>query len=174
MTLPERSTNNDIAEVTFPSALFPGPPTIGLRVPATWKAISPSDYVQPMRKVDMAVCGPEPIDGVTPSIVASVLRTLPLSSAETFLTELFEQESKEYDEVITSRYHATPRPTMAAVCQSQFPGKRMKHLQILSYIHSDHLAHIVNITGVYAAGSKQGKETIFTILEPEQPETHQP
>ncbi len=170
MTTTHIPENSDHVEVTFPSTLFPGPPTIGLRIPPSWIALSPRNYVQPARKVDMAVCGPRPIDGVTPSIVVTVLRTLPLRSPQTFLTELFDQESKEYDEVIEKQYLSLPRPTIAAVTRSQFPNKRMEHLQVLSYVHDNHLAHIINTTGVYAAGSQDGKQVVFNIIEPKQPQ----
>jgi hypothetical protein len=152
----------------FPSDEFPGPPTIGLSIPSNWVLIEPADYVQPLRKIDLAVCAPAPIDGVTPSVVASVIRTLPVEDPESVLTDLLNREVAEQSssEVLTSRYQTDPRPSLNALIRDQFPGKVMEHLQVLTYVHDDRLAHILNVTGVYAAGSKQGRRAIFDVIGP--------
>lgn len=154
--------------VIYPSTEFPGPPTIGLSVPDSWIAIDPADYLLPNRRVDLAVRGPAPIDGVTPSVAGSVLRTLPASDPERFLTDLLQREIEQSPELefVTSQYRHQPRPTVCGVTRSQFPGMLMEHLQVLAYVHDDRLAHVIYLTGVYAARSKQGRADIFDILGP--------
>lgn len=154
--------------VVFPSNQFPGPPAIGLSIPESWIAIEPSDYVHPSQKIDLAVCGPAPIDGVTPAIVVSVMRTLPIDDPDRMLTELLNRETEQRQSavIVTSRFQAEPRPSINAVIQDKFPGKVMEHLYILSYVHDDRLAHIISISGVCAAGSEEGRRTIFDIIGP--------
>ena len=155
-------------QAVFPSAEFPGPPTIGLSIPSDWVLIEPADYVQPLRKIDLAVCGPAPVDGVTPSIVVSVIRTLPVEDPKTVLTDLLDREVAEQSssELLTSRYQTDPRPSLNAIIRDQFPGKVMDHLQVLTYVHDDRLAHILNVTGVYAAGSDHGRRAVFDVIGP--------
>ena len=158
-------------QAVYPSAEFPGPPTVGLSIPSDWVFIEPADYVQPLRKIDLAVCASSPIDGVTPSVVVSVIRTLPVEDPEAVLTDLLNREVAEQSSsmLMTSRYQTEPRPSLNAIIRDQFPGKVMEHLQILSYIHDDRLAHILNVTGVYAAGSTQGRQAVFDIIGPTGP-----
>ena len=42
----------------------------------------------------------------------------------------------------------------------------MEHLQVLAYVHGERMAHVINMTGVYAAGSEEGRKAIFNILGP--------
>ncbi len=155
-------------QVSYPSIEFPGPPTIGLSVPDSWLSIAPDDYLQPGRKVDLAVCAPSPIDGVTPSIAATTIRTLPVPDPEALLTDLVADDLAQVPgtQLVTSRYQASPRPTICCVSRSQRPQKLMEHLQILTYVHDERLAHIIHLTGVYAAGSAEGCAAIYDVLGP--------
>ncbi|MEM9132861.1 MAG: hypothetical protein AAGE88_10985 [Actinomycetota bacterium] len=154
--------------VSYPSPEFPGPPTIGLSIPDTWLTIGPDAYLQPDRKVDLAVCAPSPVDGVTPSIAATVIRTLPAEDPERLLTDLVADDVAQVpgSELVVSRYQTRPRPTACCVSRSRRPGKLMEHLQILTYVHDERLAHLVHLTGVYAADSEAGRAAVYDILGP--------
>ncbi len=179
-TDPSTTTNTDPEEPTdgrrmvgYPSPAFPGPPRIQLAIPEDWLAIEPSAYIRPDRKVDLAVCAPAPVDGVTPSVVMTVLRALPTDDPEGFLETALEHEmdGRVNTELMVKRYQNQPRPALNAVTQTQLPGKLMEHLQVLTYIDDPRMAHVINVTGVYAADSSLGRDLILGIIGPRNPDT---
>ena len=101
----KQATEADVGEpavrtVRYPSIDFPVPPAMELAVPGSWRPIGAAVLNEMRTRPDVAVAGPDVVDGVRPNLMAKVSR-VPVTGGTTtpapaeLLEALFAQQRTE-------------------------------------------------------------------------------
>ena len=150
--------------IGFPSAQFPGPPAIGLDVPERWLPVTSETYLRFGPKVDLAVVGPDVVDGVRPSLVVSTTRTEPSDDPRRLLAGLITAGGDE-DRLRRGSFADRGDHVCHAVGYEDVDdGRPVRRLQCLVYSHNPHVAHVVTVIGSAAAGDEVAMEELSAML----------
>ena len=160
--------------ISYPSAHFPGPPTVGLDVPETWRPIMPEAYLQFGPKVDLAVVGPEVTGGVRSSLVVSVNRTLATDAPADLLTKMAESFTGDADLQRASVLEPSQTPTDSgsdlhrchvATYDDDEDGLPVRRMCCTIYVHGDHMAHVVSVIGTVSIGDRPGLDALAAMFD---------
>ncbi len=100
-----------VRTVRYPSIDFPVPPAIELVIPESWRPIGAAVLNEMRTRPDIAVAGPDAVDGVRPNLMAKVSRVPVDGNVATFTpTDLLEalfaqQRAEEGAEEFDHRIH---------------------------------------------------------------------
>ena len=152
----------------FPSAQFPGPPGVAVDVPATWAPLTPAAFLQLDPRIDLAVAGPAEVDGVRPSLIVSLSRTLPTADPEPLLAAVattFGPAERPMAAGSFAPAAGSGRHLSHAVGYDERDGDRLvRRHRLTVYVHGDTMAHVVSVVGSAAAGDRAGRDEVVAML----------
>lgn len=161
----------------FPSAQFPGPPGVSIDVPGTWSPLAPTAYLRLDGPVDLAVVGPDEVDGVRPSLIVAVSRTLPSADPRALL----EAVAATYGSVGPGAGSGGPVPVGSfapaggdaaaaghlshAVGHDERDGDRLvRRHRLTVYVQGAAMAHVVSVVGSASVTDSVGREQVVGML----------
>jgi hypothetical protein len=133
----------------YPSADFPPPPVLRLRVPVGWLAV-------PEPQAVVAVRRPEPVDGFHANVLVRLRRTPAHGAVGEHLRRLASLDDGPAGMEVLADEVRTDGPTPARALQVRFPGPDgltllARHLMV--YVPAtDHMAHLVSVVGTWCGG----------------------
>lgn len=162
----------------YPSAQFPGPPGVAVDVPATWAPLVPAAYLRLGPSIDLAVAGPAEVDGVRPTVLVSVSRTLPTADPRTLLatvaTTFARPDRADSDRADSDR--AVPEGSFAPATEGgghlshavgydeEDGGRLVRRQRVTVYVHGESMAHVVSVVGSAAPADEMGCREVTAML----------
>ena len=146
----------------YPSALFPPPPVLRLRVPAGWVAV-------PVPDAEMAVRHPEVIEGFIPNVVVRVRRTAATAAVHDDVRSVVGLDAPPDDVEVLSDEVAADVTTPVRRVAMRFPGPGGLALvarQLLVYVPAtEQVANIVSVVGTWPEAAPAGvAEEVATVV----------
>lgn len=157
-----------VVTARFPSAQFPGPPGVAVDVPASWAPLTPAAFLLLDARIDLAVVGPAEVDGVRPSLIVSLSRTLPTADPEPLLAAVATTFGPAQQPVAAGSFAPAvgvgPHLSHAVGYDERDGGRLVRRHRLTVYVHGDTMAHVVSVVGSAAAGDPAGRDEVVAML----------
>ncbi|MEM7340493.1 MAG: hypothetical protein AAF467_17685 [Actinomycetota bacterium] len=150
--------------VGYPSPQFPGPPQVLMQLPPDWIPIDPAGYLGAGPKIDVAVAGPTATDGIRPSLVVSVSRTLPSDDPET-LVRAIAGAPDHPERANGGKVFAGTHVAHLVGFEETVDETALRRLQCVTYVDRRPIAHVVTALATVAASDEDGLRVVAEVIK---------